>query len=220
MHIIKHLSSQKKHHLELKRNKLTLFSRSCKIQRKDARLIFRYLSKKLQQKIGTIENMILNKYLIRGLFVKNKFALESITLESPSTVIYNYTVSGPWRKVFSSSTLRIDFGTNITNIPSSILTIPLLTNILPISWICNATIKIPSIDKTFFDCIEEIKHGYKSMYPKFLFLGKLEVKAIVSNHSIQNTNSCAMFFFSWRRFFLNFSQSPKRKPSTSHSTRL
>lgn len=90
-----------------------------------------------------------------------------------------------------SEELKIYFNTNkfsyesseydISKVPDDICIIPFITNVLPIIWLTDSELIIPSIDKTFFDCIDNFKKGYVNMYPDLSFKGKLSISAIKEN---------------------------------------
>lgn len=138
--------------------------------------------------------MTFNKYKLWNIISKNIFQLHSVERVSNSCIEYNYSIQGYWKRLFNSDKLRIDFGIDVLQIPDSVLAIPLLGNILPISWICDATIKLDYLDQNFFSCIDLVKKGYHNMYPNLEFLGKIEVKELESNCPETNSYTSAMFF--------------------------
>ncbi len=109
-------------------------------------------------------------------------------------VKYNYEVSGEWKEAFIlDNDFCIEYDIDISNIPLSIIIIPLLCNILPISWIYDAVIYVESCDKAFYESIEEFKKGYVDMYPKIKFGGSIVAEAVVEN-SYSGENGSAAFF--------------------------
>ena len=79
---------------------------------------------------------------------------------------YQYEVEGEWKQVFNlKDSFFVEYSQEISNVDESIAVIPFLSNILPISWLFDAEIIVDSIDKDFVECIENVKKGYKDMYP-------------------------------------------------------
>ncbi|BBL62206.1 hypothetical protein MarbSA_12460 [Methanobrevibacter arboriphilus] len=83
---------------------------------------------------------------------------------------------------------------NLNEVPEGILIIPILCNVLPVSWMFDTTIIIDELDKTFYESINRIKNKYSDLYPKCDFKGKLIVKNII-DYEI-NYNEKYLSFFS------------------------
>ncbi len=110
------------------------------------------------------------------------------------TVKCQYEVEGSWEKYFNKDIIpEITYDIDISTVPKSILIIPFVCNILPIVWLCNATLIAGYIDKDFMEHIEEIKRGYKEMFPQFNFRGNISAKA-QQNISSDRIKKAAVFF--------------------------
>lgn len=83
---------------------------------------------------------------------------------------------------------------NLTDVPDSILIIPWLCNVLPIAWLTDSKIKVPVLDKSFFDSIDKFKQGYIDMYPDCNFQGELVVNKLEYNSIEARKTNSAMFF--------------------------
>lgn len=125
--------------------------------------------------------------------LKNKIFID-IDAVNKNKVIYKYKITGPWNEAFNKTeTYYIEYSIDISNVPKSVLIIPLIANILPIAWIYDAEINSPFCDKDFFDSIKDFKNGYSNMYPMLSFKGDLKVDSIEQNDE-QNKNGAAAFF--------------------------
>lgn len=100
--------------------------------------------------------------------------------------------NGKWKDFLLNSNFKIEYNFNLENIPYSILIIPFLCNILPISWVYNLKIEVDEIDKDFLKCIDDLKKGYGEMYPSLNFKGKLTYKKIINNDT-KKSNSATLF---------------------------
>lgn len=110
----------------------------------------------------------------------DEFELKKI-LVNKNMVTYEYNFNGKWCDLLTSEKFFCEYDFDITDIPESILVIPLLCNLLPISWVHNLNIKINEADEKFFNCIEDIKKGYQNMFPKIKMRGSINAKKIVKN---------------------------------------
>jgi len=122
----------------------------------------------------------------------NELFLKEI-IKNGKTIKYNYEIGENWKnKLLENEKMYVTYDENIEAVPNSIAIIPFLSNILPISWIFDLTINIPEIDRVFYNSIENIKNGYKKMYPKLNFKGNLIVEKIIENEN-NNLKSSVLF---------------------------
>lgn len=109
-------------------------------------------------------------------------------------VDYEYIADGLIKEYLKlDNKFFVEYNIDISDIPESILVIPFLCNMLPISWVCDAEIKVNEIDKVFYESIKDFKQGYINMYPKVAFKGSLIVNKIVDNSYITSENTAAFF---------------------------
>ena len=140
-----------------------------------------------------------------------------ITIEMPiicgNTIEYKYVICGDWQDVYrESESFRVEYSIDISSVPVGILLIPLLVNILPISWVCDAEIIVPVCDEDFYNSISEFKYGYKTMFPMIHFGGKMTIKALEKN-SYQSVNGTAMFFSGGVDAFCTLIRHREEKPT-------
>lgn len=133
--------------------------------------------------------------------MKSFIKLDSIEKEN-NTIIYQFSYSEDLAKYFNvAEPFKINYdltkfssSQKISDIPNSILAIPFLGNVLPISWLLDADLLIPELDQVFYEKVEDIKHGYAEMYPNILFKGTLSVNNIVDNTSNTTVGTPVSFF--------------------------
>nr|WP_302578648.1 hypothetical protein [Methanobrevibacter arboriphilus] len=89
---------------------------------------------------------------------------------------------------------HINVKDDLSSVPEGISIIPILSNVLPVSWIMDATIVIDELDKTFFESIKTIKENFSLMFPKIEFKGRLIVKKIVDYDRIFMEDKYMSFF--------------------------
>lgn len=127
--------------------------------------------------------------------MKNEIFLDIDTITN-NRVSYKYLVNGAWREIFNEKEpYYIEYSIDISEVPKSVLIIPLLANILPIAWLYDAEINVTSCDNDFYKSIKNFKKGYENMYPMLVFGGKLNV-ATFENNSRKITKDGAAVFFS------------------------
>lgn len=95
---------------------------------------------------------------------------------------YSYEVTGRWQEFLNEKeNMFLEYDCSVEEVPDSIAIVPLLCNILPISWVFDLTIKINELDEQFYKCIPELKNGYANMHPMIPMLGNLDVKRVEKN---------------------------------------
>ena len=101
---------------------------------------------------------------------------------SGNHIVFQYSVSGKWSSCFrTDESFEITYPFDIELVPESIRIIPFLSQVIPVSWVCDAEIRVPVCDRDFHDCLEEVKAGYRKMYPMMSFGGKLTVDSLEDN---------------------------------------
>ena len=110
------------------------------------------------------------------------------------SITYHYAVDGKWTRFFTSRRqYTVTYDHDITKVPLSICNIHFVANIMPLVWLCNATVKIQELDIAFARSISNIKKGYAKMYPQINFAGKLIIKNEIDN-TRPTTIKVAAFF--------------------------
>ena len=83
----------------------------------------------------------------------------------------------------------IDLG----SVPESILNVPFVMNLIPLVWLSDSVMYIKTLDKNFYDCLDEIKLGFKRVYPSVKFGGRLVVEKLEVNE-YPKTGKTTIFF--------------------------
>jgi hypothetical protein len=96
------------------------------------------------------------------------------------------------KKYFLTDYLYVEYDQNVTNVGKSILSIPIVSNIITIAWAVGADIYVEELDKTYLDSLSKIKPVFKKWYPQFSFSTNLNVENIVSNQF--NGEGYGLFF--------------------------
>lgn len=125
--------------------------------------------------------------------MRNQFIVKEI-MKKENTIEFEYEIIGEWKKYFDTKKrFKIEYTISIEEVPKSICVIPLITDILPISWIFDAEIVVDEIDKQFYESIAEFKKGFIKMYPMLEFAGKITVNHILDN-SYESQDRVGQFF--------------------------
>lgn len=121
-----------------------------------------------------------------------KISLNKIT-KSGGRVEYDFTVSDDIKHLFTDEGFIIDYPECIENVPDAVLAVPFVSSAILIAWMTDSELTVNELDKYFYDCLTNVKAGFKDMYPNAGFFGKLTVNNIIScKPEVQNAS--AVFF--------------------------
>ncbi len=109
-----------------------------------------------------------------------------IVLETPvvhgGRIECGYKVSGPWSEAFKPRRrFAVDYGMDTSDVPASVAVIPLLANLLPVSWVYDAEVVAPCCDRDFYESVPLFKRGYEEMYPMIDFGGTFRAERVEEN---------------------------------------
>ena len=109
-------------------------------------------------------------------------------------VEYFLDIQGDVKRYFNlNDNMFVEYGENMEDVPEGIAIIPLITNLLPIAWFSDSEIIVNEIDKSFYECIEKIKHGYVSMHKLATLKGKFSAHKIIDCNYMQEQKSATFF---------------------------
>lgn len=123
--------------------------------------------------------------------MKDRITVDSCIVEG-NRIRVAYHADGDCSEAFAEPEFFAEYNTDVTAVPQSVAILPFLANVLPISWIYDAEISLPSCDRDFYDSIPEFKKGYRQMYPSMEFLGGLTAAKLEKN--ITGGHGTASFF--------------------------
>lgn len=117
--------------------------------------------------------------------------------EDKKTIYPVYTCTGKAKKFFTKENFFATYEFDLSIIPEEILNIPLLANVLPVSWFAGFDVKVQVLDKNFYKSIQSIKKQFAEFYPIInKKKSKLRVDKIIESSffSKEKTINNAMLF--------------------------
>ena len=127
--------------------------------------------------------------------MKGKILVTKVSTEGDRLEV-SYTIEGEVSKYFKPNinTFWAEYNDNIESVPLSIAVIPFVCNVLPIIWLADAELVLDELDKTFYECLPEVRHGYMLLSPMLDFLGgKLTIKRVVNNKYCPSQEEAVLF---------------------------
>lgn len=133
--------------------------------------------------------------------------INSISLEEAGHKIkYEYDIPKELKKYFKDDFFT-RYDVSVADVPESILVIPFVANLLPISWILGFDIIVNEIDDKFHAGMQQVKEIFAKEFPQIhQQKSDVIVEQLVTNHSEHNTD--AMLFSggvdAYATYFRNF----------------
>lgn len=123
---------------------------------------------------------------MKSIIIKNirkRHNLLKITLE----------VSEDIKHLFNDTTFFAEFTFDIDDIPDSVLVVPVLTNLLPFSWITDTAIWVNEIDEDFYCCIQQLKTAFRELHPERDVRGTVIAAQRINNTRIEASRTLQLF---------------------------
>lgn len=125
-----------------------------------------------------------------------KLKLHTIEITERSRLNYFYSYDKAISKFFSKNNpFFAKYSEDVSDVPSSILAIPFLANVLPISWFAGFDVEVEEIDAEFYQAMKVVKAQFAQYYPQIenksseLIAGK-----IIQNKTNADFEKNAMLF--------------------------
>lgn len=117
-------------------------------------------------------------------------------IENKENVLsYDYKIDERLNPFFHlDNKLKIEYSTDISNVPEEVAVIPFITGILPMIYLENITVYVDKIDKDFYEAFDNIREGYKQMLPKGEWKGKIVAKEIIDHNDNSEETKKSLFF--------------------------
>jgi len=96
-----------------------------------------------------------------------------------NAIKYSFSVSDELENYFSSEPFVVEYPENVEAVPDAIAVIPFVSNVLPIIWLTDSTLRLKELDKAFYDCIPHVRGGFEKMFPESVFGGTIVVDSVV-----------------------------------------
>ena len=96
-----------------------------------------------------------------------------------STVVCKFECTGRIGAAFRTDALVATYeSVDLSGVPESLLVIPVLGNLAPVTWALGARLRVPRVDRTFFESLQEVKAEFQRMYPRIGWEGSVVPDAL------------------------------------------
>lgn len=129
-----------------------------------------------------------------------------------NTISLRFDTEGNIQKFFNTNVFTVEYDEAVDKVTNSIAIIPFMCNVLPIAFVLDISIFVEEIDETFYNCIDDLRNGYKKMCPNLELKGKIIANKIVKNIIKDETKNTIMLFSGGVDAFATFYKHLDEKP--------
>ncbi|MDZ5757434.1 hypothetical protein RAK27_02025 [Carnobacterium maltaromaticum] len=136
----------------------------------------------------------------------------SIPKVENNRVSVSLTASPQAQKYLTGNEFYIEYDENVEDVPISILMVPFLYNLVPISWFKDIVLEVPILDGKTFESLAILKKNMSEIHGNTLLKGSITVKQVVTSSIEEATSKKAMLFSggvdSWGSFLSHYQEKP------------
>lgn len=104
------------------------------------------------------------------------------------------TCSPELRRFFSGEDFLVEYNTDVSDVPESILTVPVLAHVCPVAWIENADVLAPKVDAQFEESLRHARDVLMQMYPTFVQGGELRYAESRDEEPVEEFEKSGLLF--------------------------
>jgi hypothetical protein len=113
------------------------------------------------------------------------FHRPAIRVEPPrvdgNTVAYPFTCSASLRRYFRAFALTVAYDVDVSDVTPSLLTVPVVGNLVTIAWATGADLHVEALDAAFLRTLDVIRGVFAEWYPHLPFTTTIHVDEVVEN---------------------------------------
>lgn len=110
-----------------------------------------------------------------------------------ATINYHFEARGKLKKLFNSDCLTIIYTTDVSTVPTSLLTVPFVSIMLPVIWLSNTVLWVKELDYTFYEALERIRSAYQRLYYSTPLQGNVVTAKLTENNIAASEKCCLLF---------------------------
>ncbi|ELY69775.1 hypothetical protein [Natrinema versiforme] len=125
--------------------------------------------------------------------------MDAITLKEikrdESTVHFKFEYPDKLSGFFLTNRYIVEYGTDISDVPESLLFIPWVANVCPVAWANGVAVELPALDERFLESLADVREAFRDMYPQFMDRGDIRCQTPVTNTGEErDTGTNALLF--------------------------
>ncbi len=123
--------------------------------------------------------------------MKSRYLIEELAVQGSRVVV---RPNQRFRSKFLTEDFFVEYdpGTPLADVDDSMLLIPFLLNVMPLVWASGERYRIASLDAPLFSALEQVRAGFRRLYPRVSWNGQLLPDATVGGTPATGTRGMAL----------------------------
>lgn len=117
--------------------------------------------------------------------------LNSISVEK-NLVRYSFSTIGGIENFFTASEMFLEYDTDVSTVPESVLAIPFVAVMMPVAWMADWAVWVRELDRTFYRSAIDIRAAYRQLYRHVDLQGSV-VAAMMPENRLQGNDTALLF---------------------------
>lgn len=131
--------------------------------------------------------------------------------DNGTKVCYEYSLSDGIKHLFQErNVFYAKYDRDVSQVPKSLLIIPLLGNIATISWFGGFKLIVDELDKDYLNSLEKLKAIFQKNYPSYKIKGEVVAKQVINNSKTGDRS--ALLFSGGVDAFASYTRIRKESP--------
>lgn len=102
----------------------------------------------------------------------SEIVIESVDVDS-NVLRSDVSYSPDLRRFFSGEDFLVEYSVDVSDVPESVLTIPVLAQVCPLAWFQQADVYARTVDSTFYRSLLDVRSALLDMYPDLMQGGEI-----------------------------------------------
>lgn len=124
--------------------------------------------------------------------MNNSITLNKIEIKG-KLVEYHFITQGEPSQYFKGDCMFCEFEHDMADVPQGILAMPFVGSFVSLTWICDAVLWLPVLDRTYYNSMKRVKVALQEMHYNYPFRGRL-VPAILETNLMPESDNAMLLF--------------------------
>ena len=123
-------------------------------------------------------------------------SVDRISVHDGHEVHYDLSYSRRFGRFVTGVEPYVRYSEDVSEVPESILVVPLLTTLCPLAWITGTRISVETVDAAFLDSLSDLQRAYAEQYPDAPFerVDPIEYDSVVNTGSTGSDGGAGVLF--------------------------
>lgn len=123
----------------------------------------------------------------------SEITIENISVDS-NVVRSEISYSQDLRRFFSGENFRAEYSVDVSDVPESVLAVPVVAQVCPVAWMEDADVYVPELDSTFRESLRAVHRALTELYPDLIRGGTVVCSELVDDRPAGDPSGAGLLF--------------------------